>query len=289
MDVGVAASSSVGLVLRRPRRDALIEPFYGEVVAGLDSVVGERGLRVLMQIVSTAAEELAVYERWTSRYPVAGVVLVDMAPADPRPALISGHGMPGVILGEPDDAAGLAIVRTDNASAMIEAVAQLAALGHLSIARVSGPSGLLHTGSRTEAFYRAVAERGLTGTHLEGDYSAETGADATRRLLSTEERPTAIVYDNDVMAVAGLSVALELGIEVPDELSIVAWDDSTLCRLTTRPLSAMSHDVHQVGVLAGRGLLGVIDGKPPTDVTAPLPVFLPRRSTGVYRGATRTA
>ena len=66
---------------------------------------------------------------------------------------------------------------------------------------------------------------------MEGDYTGENGAAATRRLLQGAEPPTAIVYDNDLMAVSGLGAAQQSGVEVPAELSIVAWDDSPLCEV----------------------------------------------------------
>lgn len=70
------------------------------------------------------------------------------------------------------------------------------------------------------------------------------GARATRSLLTAggPDRPTAIVYDNDIMAVAGLSVAAEMGLSVPGDVSLLARDDSQLCRLTHPTLSAMSHE-----------------------------------------------
>ena len=106
----------------------------------------------------------------------------------------------------------------------------------------------MHTRERGEAFDAAAAELGLTGvTCVHTDYSGEDGARVTRRLLSGAERPTAIVYDNDVMAVAALSVTQEMGIHVPAELSLVAWDDSELCRLVHPALTAVSRRVPEYG------------------------------------------
>ncbi|WP_046918008.1 substrate-binding domain-containing protein, partial [Streptomyces stelliscabiei] len=106
---------------------------------------------------------------------------------------------------------------------------------------------------------------------------------ATRALLTGagDDRPTAIVYDNDIMAVAGLSVAAEMGVRVPADLSLLAWDDSQLCRLTRPTLSAMSHDVHGFGADVARTLFGVIDGDGEVGVSHPVatPVLVPRGST----------
>ena len=272
-------TSAVGIVLRRSPRQLAAEPFYGELIGGLEEVLAPRGLQVLMQVVDGMPRELESYRRWAANGAVGAVVLVDLVPADPRPGLIVSLGLPGIILGEPESGTGLATVRNGGYEPMRDAVARLAALGHTRVARVTGPSAFMHTQERTHGYLDAAAELGVA-TRLEvGDYSAESGADATRRLLAASAPPTAIIYDNDVMAIAGLDAAHELGIAVPDELSIVAWDDSQFLRLTTPPIAAMSHDVHGRGMLAGRTLLGILDGGAARDVVADAPVFVARGST----------
>ncbi len=102
---------------------------------------------------------------------------------------------------------------------------------------------------------------------------------ATRGLLGRGAAPSAIVYDNDVMALAGLGVAAELGVPVPARLSLLAWDDSALCRLAHPPLSAMSLDVHAMGVQVGDCVLNVLAGGPVASYAAPVPRLVARGST----------
>lgn len=92
------------------------------------------------------------------------------------------------------------------------------------------------------------------------------------------------MYDNDIMAVAGLSVAAEMGLSVPGDVSLLAWDDSQLCRLTHPTLSAMSHDVHGFGAEVARTLFGVITGaEGEGSHPVPTPVLTPRGSTAPPR------
>lgn len=111
------------------------------------------------------------------------------------------------------------------------------------------------------------------------DYSDAEGAAATRRVLAEPAPPTALVYDNDVMAVAGSAVAAELAIPVPDRLSIVAWDDSALCRVTHPRLTALVRDTAAFGRLAAEELLAVLAGGPPRLREAERPRLEPREST----------
>ncbi|MFD9479119.1 substrate-binding domain-containing protein, partial [Streptomyces nojiriensis] len=111
------------------------------------------------------------------------------------------------------------------------------------------------------------------------DYSDAEGAAATRRVLAEPNPPTALVYDNDVMAVAGSAVAAELGIPVPGRLSIVAWDDSALCRVTHPRLTALVRDTAGFGRLAAEELLAVLAGSPPGVRISERPRLEPREST----------
>lgn len=95
------------------------------------------------------------------------------------------------------------------------------------------------------------------------DYTAVEGAAGTRALLASDAPPSAIIYDNDVMALSGLGVASEMGTKVPGDLSIIAWDDSPLCEATYPRLSALSHDVTRYGAHVARRLFDRMDGAPP--------------------------
>ena len=169
----------------------------------------------------------------------------------------------------------------DDAAAVEASVDYLVALGHRPIARVAGLPALEHTQLRIAAFREAMARQGLPEPPIiETDYSAEEGAQATRTLLSRRDRPTAILYDNDVMAVAALNVAQEMGISVPGELSIAAGDDSQLCVLVRPGLTALSWDIQAFGRNTARVLMEIVDGGPPRSFEQSTARLLVRASTG---------
>ena len=124
-----------------------------------------------------------------------------------------------------------------------------------------------------------AAELGVETVTINTDYSGEEGASATRSLLARRSRPTAIVYDNDVMALAGVAVAQEMGVPVPEGVSIVAWDDSPLCRLVHPSLSAVSRDIAAYGARAAECLLDVIAGRRIEGFQDATPKLVPRGST----------
>ncbi|MFB9234200.1 LacI family DNA-binding transcriptional regulator [Plantactinospora siamensis] len=257
-----ASARAVGLALSRPARILGIEPFFMELISGVEAELSSRGYALTLQVVADPEAEVAVYRRWWGERRVDGVFVCDLRADDRRVPMLEELDLPAVVIGGPGHTGALPHVWSDDAAAVTETLEYLIALGHRRIARVGGLPGLLHTELRTSAFQR-VCERPEVRWSLSvpSDYSGEDGARVTRRLLSAPERPTAIMYDNDVMAIAGLAVAQEMGLAVPGELSIVAWDDSPLCQLVHPALTALSRDIPAYGGHAARHLLALIRGE----------------------------
>jgi len=269
-----------GLVLARTPRLFGIEPFYMELLGGIEGALAEVDRAVMLQVVADSTAELATYRRWAADRTVAAVVVVNLVEGDPRIDLLRSLGLPAAALAPASVQLPVARVTVDGASAMREAVHELVALGHRRVARVSGPAALVHTRERDEAFAQACAAAGVEHVVAVADYTEEGGAEAAAALLARDPRPTALVFDNDVMAVAGARVAKERGLDVPRDVSILAWDDSALCRLASPPLSAMSFDVDALGRLVAAVVLELLERGQAADRAAVEHRFLPRGSTG---------
>jgi DNA-binding LacI/PurR family transcriptional regulator len=286
LPVGVGSAGAppslpaIGFVQRRAPFSLGIDPFHTAFLAGMEAAATRAGATVLLQLVADHDAELAAFRRWADQGWVRGVVLADLVADDPRLPVLAALGLPTVVLGQEPQGAAVSTVEVDDRGAMRQAVAHLIGLGHSVVGRVSGPVALGHTQARSEAFDLTIGRGGATGVVLPGDYSSESGEAQTRRLLRGPQRPTAIVYDNDAMAVGGLAAAADLGVAVPRELSVLAWDDSPLCQLATPPLSVVSRDVPSLGESAARTVLAMLDGRPPMVVRAPDSAIVVRGTTG---------
>jgi DNA-binding LacI/PurR family transcriptional regulator len=280
-------AGALGLVVDRPARTLGIEPYFTQLISGIEGELAARDVALLLQLTADRAAQLGSYRRWWAERRVDGVFLVDLQVDDARIELLKELGMPAIVVGGPRGLAGLPGAWNDEEGAVRAVVEYLAALGHRRIARVAGPPELWHTAMRTEVFEAKAAELGLSPVTVPTDYTGEQGARATRSLVASAEPPTAIVYDNDVMALAGLSVAAEMGVSVPDRLSLVAWDDSVLCRLVHPPLTAVSLDIAGYGARVARLLLDQIAGAAPESVCHATPVLVPRGSTAPPRARGR--
>jgi DNA-binding LacI/PurR family transcriptional regulator len=281
--LSTSRAETVGLVLSRPARMLGIEPFYMEFISGVEGAIAPHGISLMLHVVDRVGDEIDTYKKWWSQGRVDGILLVDLATDDPRIAEVKRIGIPAVSVSSVAAADGLPNVWTDDGRAMQDAVRYLVRLGHKRLARVGGIPSLSHTIARDEAFLQVAREAGLPEpVIMNTDFSGEAGARATRTLLSQPGPPSAIVYDNDIMAVAGLGVAAELGRSVPSELSLLAWDDSPICAITHPPLSAMKRDVPRLGAESAELLMRVIAGEMVSPVEGPLPILSPRGSTSSY-------
>jgi DNA-binding LacI/PurR family transcriptional regulator len=168
-------------------------------------------------------------------------------------------------------------------------VSHLAGLGHRQIARVGGFARYWHSKLRTDALAGVAGAAGLRAVSVAADYTAEHGAEATRDLLKQAEPPTAILYDNDVMALAGLGAAQRMGVRVPADLSIVVWDDTALCELVHPAFTALRRDIPAAGAAAARMLREASAGGRPGRLQEAPPVLMVRDSTQRARGSRRAS
>jgi DNA-binding LacI/PurR family transcriptional regulator len=275
-------AGALGLVLTRETDAIGADPFFPAFIAGVESVLSPRGDSLVLHVTGPD-DEGAVYQRLAADRRVDGVLLTDMRVDDPRPALTSQLGLSAVVVGDPDCAQGLCAVSLDDRPAFASAVERLVELGHRRIAHVAGPREFRHARRRQESWEQAVRAAELTpGPVLPGGFTADGGAAATRELLALDaaERPTAIVYANDLSATAGLAVAHQLGLAVPEDLSVVGYDDTPLAAYTHPPLASARADALGWGAAAAHALDAVIADGRADDVELAPAELLPRASMG---------
>lgn len=270
---------SLGLVIARDPDLLGADPFFPTFIAGVEKVLAERDQTLVLQVVTSPAAEEAGYRRLARDGRVDGVFLVDLRQEDARIALLEEIGLPAVTLNRPDVASPFPAVVLDDRPGIAAAVRHLVELGHTEIAHVAGPDVFLHAKNRRTAFEHAMADAGLARRIVESDFTAAGGREATHRLLTEGSRPTAIVYANDVMALSAIAMAAELGIRIPEDLSITGYDDTTLAGYVHPALTTVRADAGSWGKVAATTLLALVDGHDVADTTLPPAELILRRST----------
>jgi DNA-binding LacI/PurR family transcriptional regulator len=257
--LSASRAGACGLALARPAHLLSYDPFFPKLISGIEAELSARQIALMLQIVPDVEAETRALRRWWAERRVDGVLLVDLRVSDPRVPAVEQLGLPAVIIGGPGPTGSLPYFPGHDAERMRQIVEHLVSLGHRRIDRVAGTPNFAHTQARAKSFHEALARGGARGGTVSTDYTIQAAAAATKKLLRRSPVPTAVVYDNDIMAVAGLGVAQESGVAVPEELSVASFEDSILCEVVRPSLTASAWDVEAFGARAARGLIKLID------------------------------
>lgn len=201
---------------------------------------------------------------------------------------VIARGIPCVVLNGPTDRDHVN-VWVDDAAGIRTAADHLLRLGHRRIALVGGPEeGSIAQDTRREGFQNAFAEHVATppsDSFRSVGYEPEQIQHTVSELLSGTEPPTAIIVDNVTASVGALAAAVDLGVSVPDELSIVGYHDIALASLVRPAITSVRMPVREAGHRAYRTLAGMINGEPGATmlINDPAPQLIQRGSTAACR------
>lgn len=246
---------SLGLVMLRPPELIGADSFFPQFMAGVEMTLSAHGYSLTLQVATDQVTETESYRRLAREGRVDGVFLTDLRGNDRRFDLLLKLGLPAVAIGPPSSNCPFQSVSVDDSVGIRDAVSYLVGLGHKRIGYVHGAPGYVHTVSRYAAWKTALSHADLElGPVESGDFTAPGGARATRRLIALPDPPTAIVYANDIMAISGIGVAHAAGLRVPEDLSVVGFDDVPLSAHVSPPLTTVRQEV----VLWGRAAADVL-------------------------------
>ncbi len=268
----------IGLVYDNPNPAYVVNMQLGL----LDGMKGSGFELVVHPCNRTSPAFLADLRAFVERQRLFGVVLTPSVSEDERvAALMADIGCAYV---------RVASVSVDAAEHMIEtrdrlggeaAAQHLADLGHRRVAFISGPPSFRSSRERREGFEAGLAARGLrleADLAREGAYTFESGIECARVLLGLNPRPTAIFAGNDEMAAGVLQAARQMNVRVPEDLSVVGFDDFEIARRLWPSLTTIHTPTREIGRLAVERLMGLADeGREPKDR---LPSLVVRESTG---------
>lgn len=267
-------SQAVGLVTPEIR-----EPFFAEIASAFEDEADRHGYTVFISSTrSDRKREIASLDRLDDRH-VDGLLLMTNRADDGTLARLIDGRRDVVILDE--DIPGVSVPRifVDNEQGAFAAARHLIESGHRRIAYIGGPADLTTVTERRAGFVAAMRSAGLLVDPelvAMGSFAAEASRLATHRFLGLPRPPTAIFASSDYIAIGAFTALREAGRAIPDDISLVGFDDMPIGALLTPPLTAVRQPVETLGRLGFQTLFALLNGEPAAPLTR-LPVELIRR------------
>jgi DNA-binding LacI/PurR family transcriptional regulator len=274
------------------RRPIAAEAFYFDVFLGLEEETARSGRHTLFTYLDDFdPAEIETFRSFLEK--VDGVIVEEAR----NPLLLEAaraSGVPTVLLAPTATIEGLDLVTMDLAEGAKKAVRYLHGLGHTRIAIVNGPLRLESARVRFLAWKEAMGETGAAADEalVDGDegWSAEAGSAAMKRLLGRCPDLTAVFCANDLLAIGALSALAEQSRRVPDDVSVIGFDDTELARHSAPPLTTMRIHSRDMARSAARRVLERIEsaGLPPVRIEFPIDLVT-RKSCCECHGTTVAA
>lgn len=240
----------------------ITNPFFPELIKGFEDVALHHGYDVFVASTNYDPARTALCVKRMIERKIDGVAIMTSEVDPSLPDTLSKRKVPLVFLDVGQVARGVSNVKIDYAHGITQAVKHLSDLGHSRIAYISGPLRLESVRERRDAFLKRLNDpRGgprLEAFVEEGDHKVEGGFEAMLRLLDRAPGATAVVASNDLTAIGALGAIRQRGLRVPEDISVVGFDDIQMAQFTAPPLTTVRLVRTEVARLACEALLHTI-------------------------------
>jgi len=273
-------TSTLGLIIPDTNN-----PYFAEVARGVEQVAFERDFTVILCHSDYNPERELQYVDVLYAKRAAGVIWIPATENCEAAERLTGYGVPLIVLDRRTPEVQCPSVLADNFRGGYAATEHLITLGHRRIGCIARPVGLSHSQDRILGYQSALRDYGLPldeALIAKGGFRLENGRQAAFYLFDLNPPPTALFAYNDIMAIGALRAAHERGLRVPQDFSIVGFDDIPQAAFTCPALTTVSQPKLDMGRRGAELLFDLIEGKrPPTETDVPLEVRLVvRESTG---------
>ncbi|GAB2509649.1 LacI family DNA-binding transcriptional regulator [Nocardiopsis aegyptia] len=254
-------TDTIALVVSEPRDLLFTDPFFADIIRGVSSVLHERDLQLMLTTARTESEHKRIGDYLGGSH-VDGALLVSMHRDDPLPTRLAEAGVPVVHGGRPHSPTEPTpyLVDIDNVGGARLATRHLVDAGRRRVATITGPMDMNAGLERLRGYQEILVEAGLGVDErlvVQGDFTAESGAEAMERLLDAGGEPDAVFVASDLMALGALRVLRQREIRVPDEVAVVGFDDSIMAQHSEPSLTTIHQPTVRMGQEMARLLVDV--------------------------------
>ncbi len=259
------------------KRGLLSDPYFAGVVSGIVDTLTPLGIFVMFFPVMEGEKAAAAFRSFLQSGRVDGLILHNAQIDDPLLAVIRETMTPCVALEHDKPVHELSVNVTVDWSGISLLVDHLVRKGHSKIGFIHGnlyePGGLIGL----QMYRKALHEHGLTIREewvQGGKWYEEGGVEGMQRILSASERPTAVVAATDLVAIGAIDVIRSAGLRVPEDIAVTGYNDDPYAKHLTPALTTLHYDFGEVGSVAAKCLMALIDSKSAERTNVTIPVKL---------------
>ncbi|KMJ56670.1 LacI family transcriptional regulator [Bacillus sp. LL01] len=273
-------SWTIGVVFVEDSGIGMEHPFFNAVIESFKKSAEKEGYDLLFASNKIGKEARSYLDHFMYRG-VDGVVVVCSTLNTPDIEKLMESDIPSVVIDL--DTRGVSVVFSDNLHGSELAVDYLFSLGHRKIAHIAGSEELYVGVQRLKGYTQAMEKHGLTvpkGYVADGGYfTYDGGKKAMEKLLKRKDRPTAVYVAGDLMAIAAIDAIKGNGLNVPEDISVVGFDDIQMARYISPGLTTIRQDTTLIGKTAANMLLDQINNKKKQFMSVKIPVSLMERDS----------
>lgn len=249
----------------------ITNPFFPEIVRVFERIAVQHHYEILLTSTGNDPKRMEAAVRRMMERRVEGVAVMTFGMEEVLLEDLKLRKVPLVFADVGTSGPHISNIRIDYLHGIRQAVQHLAALRHQKIAFVSGPLHLKSAEARKQAFLRSMGEIGLEvepSFMIQGTHTIEGGIAALSQLLSLPQRPTAVMCSNDMTALGVMRKSYEVGISIPQDLSVVGFDDIHLAQFVLPALTTVQMSQAELAQLAFSALLREVQGDTPANTGA---------------------
>ena len=242
----------------------IVNPFFPELVKSFDEAALHHGYEIITANTNYDPTRTILRVRRLIERRIDGVAIMTSEMDQSLVDELSTRGIPIVFLDTGEVQENISNIRVDYAQGVSEAVNHLLELGHRRIGYISGPLELKSARIRRSAFLDFLNENGIIEEDeliTIGDYKAKGGSEAMMKLLNLKKPPTAVLASNDLTAIGAMQALRMRGLRVPEDVSIIGFDDISLANFTNPPLTTVNISRETVAECAFESLFELIKDK----------------------------
>lgn len=257
------STQTIGIVMPSSGDAVFQNPFFPSVLQGISEGAREKNYALHMTTGKLEKETLEAVIHMVQGKRVDGLILLNSKVEDKVISYLRKMDFPFVIIGKPSKhVEEITHVDNDNVRAMREATEYLIDHGHRDIAFIGGSLELMVTVDRLNGYKQALKNANIPIKNeyiLHEEFRREGGQEAVSELMALAQRPTSLVVVDDFMALGVLSTLNELGIKVPEEISVVSFNNVLLAELSNPPLTSVDINIFGLGYQASKSLIQKIE------------------------------